>query len=79
MTTPLDRCCAAPPSWQIGRYRFERWPRAATGPGSRGRRWGCSNGCLGVANYRTPLGAWLALRRWAREDAARRAAWHSRP
>jgi len=69
VTADLDRCCAAPPSWQVGRWRFERWPRRVTG--GRGR-WGCSNGSLGVANYRTPLGAWLALRRWARQDASRR-------
>jgi hypothetical protein len=51
------------PAWQIGRYRFSRWSRAVTG----GRaRWGASADGKGVANYRTPLGAFIALRRFMR-------------
>lgn len=65
---PLENCAAAPPSWQLGRHRFERMPKAEAGPGSRGR-WGVSNGRLGVSNYRTPVGAYLALRRFARQPA----------
>ena len=50
-------CAAAPRHrWHIGRYRIEY---------ERGK-WGISDGCKGVGNYRTPIGAWLALRRWQR-------------
>ena len=73
MTTELERCTQAPPTWRIGRYRFERWPRAASGPGSRGR-WGCGDGMRGVGGHRTPVGAWLSLWRWIRKDAANRKA-----
>jgi hypothetical protein len=56
-------CAASPPGWTIGRYRFQRQP----GPVRRWHRWGCDDGSFCVANYRTPLGAFLAQRRWARE------------
>jgi hypothetical protein len=58
-------CAATPPNWHIGRYRFER----QSNPVRRWHRWGCSDGMRGVANYRTPLGAFLAQRRWARRPA----------
>lgn len=49
--------------WRIGPYEFGRMPRAASGPGSRGR-WGCCwRNQLGTAQYRSPLGAFLGLRR----------------
>lgn len=31
-------------------------------------RWGVSNGIRGVCNHRTPIGAWLALRRFMRVE-----------
>jgi hypothetical protein len=50
-------CEAAPRHrWQIGRYQV------AYDHG----RWGISDGSKGVMNHRTPLGAWLAFRRWQR-------------
>ena len=52
--------------YQIGPAVLERLPRAESGPGSRGR-WGASNGSVGVGGHRTPAGALLALRRWARK------------
>ena len=55
----VERCTAAPPSWQIGRYRFERNPQ----PVKRWRRWGCSDGAYGVGNCVTPVAAFLAQRR----------------
>jgi hypothetical protein len=57
---------AAPPRWRIGRYTFEHWPRAETGPGSLGR-WGCNFGNMhGVGGHRSPVGAFFACRRFAR-------------
>ena len=67
--TDLEQCAQMPPNWTIFGLRFERYPRAASGPGSRGR-WGCSDGAYGVGNCRTPLHAWLAQRRWKRESLA---------
>ena len=49
------RCAAAPRHrWHIGRYQIEY---------DHGR-WGMNDGCKGVSRYWTPVGAWLALRRW---------------
>ena len=60
MTEQL-RVEAAPRSrWQAGRYTFGRRERG---------KWSVSDGCLGVDNYRTPVGAFLALLRWRRENA----------
>jgi hypothetical protein len=58
MNEPEAEHCAAAPRhrWQIGRYRLEY----------DSGRWGLSDRCKGVGNCRTPLGAWLALRRWQR-------------
>ncbi len=54
---PAENCAAAPRyRWRIGRYCLEY------DPGS----WGLNDGCKGVSNHRTPLTAWLALRRWQR-------------
>jgi hypothetical protein len=64
--------CAAGPRnrWRTGSYAFERWPRAESGPGSGGR-WGCCyRSSRGVANYRSPLGAFLGLRRELRKPPA---------
>jgi hypothetical protein len=61
--------CATGRRWRIGSVEFECLPRAESGPGSRGR-WGASNGSVGVGGHRTPVGALLALRRWAREAVA---------
>lgn len=58
-------CCAqAPPSWQIGRFRFER----QADPVRRWHRWGCSDGSYGAANCATPFGAFLAQRHWRRRN-----------
>lgn len=43
--------------YKIGNLRFEHQTNG---------RWGVSNGMIGVCNYRTPLGAWFGLRRFAR-------------
>jgi len=57
-------CAAAPRHrWQAGRYRVEY---------DRGR-WGISDSMHGVCNYRTPWGAWRALRRWEKVLADREA------
>jgi hypothetical protein len=54
-----------PPSWQIGGFRFERYPRDITGRG----RWGCCwDNMIGVANHRTPAGAFLAVRRFRKRE-----------
>lgn len=51
------RCAAAPRHrWRIGRYQL------AFDHG----RWDLNDGCKGVGNHRTPIGAWFALRRWQR-------------
>jgi len=51
------RCTAVPRHrWRIGRYQIEY---------DHGR-WGMNDGCKGVSHSRTPIGAWLALRRWQR-------------
>jgi hypothetical protein len=63
VTTQLDRCAAAPPSWTVRGLRFERNRQ----PIRRFHRWGCSDGAYGVANCRTPLGAFIAQRRWRRK------------
>ncbi|WP_432679140.1 hypothetical protein ACRAJ3_09715 [Rhodococcus pyridinivorans] len=47
--------------FRIGRYQFGY---------SRWHRWECSDGMRGVGGYLTPLGAWLAQRRWARVDSS---------
>jgi hypothetical protein len=60
----LEQCVQAPPSWRIGRMRFER----NADPIRRWHRWGCSDGAYGVCNYVTPLGALLAQRCWRREN-----------
>jgi hypothetical protein len=64
------RCAPGPRSrWRIGPYEFERWPRAEDGPASAGR-WGCCyRNSRGVGNCRSPLGAFLALRRRLREPS----------
>jgi hypothetical protein len=41
--------------YHLGKLRFEH---------QHNGRWGVSDGMLGVSNRRTPLGAYLALRRW---------------
>jgi hypothetical protein len=60
--TPLR---SAGPSFRIGRYHF-----TCASP----FRWGCSTphagAFLGVGNFRTPLGALVALRRAEREIPA---------
>jgi hypothetical protein len=49
--------CAAPRHrWRIGRYQVEY---------DHGK-WGLNDGCKGVGNCHTLIGAWLALRRWQR-------------
>lgn len=47
-------------SWTIAGYEFTR---------TRGTRrpWGCGKLMRGVAGARTPVGAFIALRRWERE------------
>jgi hypothetical protein len=67
---PLQ-CAPGPRSrWVIGSYAFERWARTQEGPGSRGR-WGCCcRNSRGVSNCRTPLAAFLSLRRWMRQPDA---------
>lgn len=52
--------------WKFGRYTLGRYTRDYPVPGARGR-WSLDDGCVGVGNCRTPLHAWFALRRWARE------------
>lgn len=54
---PLD-------GWQIGPYRFTRWRKGQTN--SRGR-WGCNAHGRGTDFHRTPMGAYVALRRWLNE------------
>jgi len=63
MSTELDRCFQSPPNWTVFGIRIER--QAA--PARRWHRWGCSDGSYGVANYRTPVGAILAQRRWRKK------------
>ncbi|WP_156665606.1 hypothetical protein [Rhodococcus phenolicus] len=43
--------------FRIGRYQFGY---------SRWHRWECSDGMRVVAGHRTPIGAWLAQRKWAK-------------
>jgi hypothetical protein len=51
------RCEAAPRHrWRVGRYQVEY----------HHGRWGINDGCKGVGGHRSPVGAWLALRRWQR-------------
>jgi hypothetical protein len=52
---------------KVGPYRFAFY---TSGP--QRWRWECSGHGLGVGGHRTPLGAWLALVRFRREQAARR-------
>ena len=62
------QCAAGPRNhWRIGSYEFERYARDQGAPGSR--RWGCCwRNSRGVENCRSPLGAFLALRRVLRND-----------
>lgn len=58
-----DMAVARPrPAFAIGRYEFAR---------TRNGRWECSDlkRGRGVGGCRTPLGAYLALRRWQKEPA----------
>lgn len=51
------RCAPAPRHrWHIGRYQVT----------CHHGRWDINDGCKGVGGHWTPLGAWLALRRWQR-------------
>lgn len=43
--------------YQIGKICLEHQPDGL---------WGASDGSRGVANYKTPFGAYVALRRWQR-------------
>lgn len=54
--TELHCAAASRHRWRIGRYQIEY---------DHGR-WGLNDDCKGVAECRSPLGAWLALRRWQR-------------
>lgn len=47
-------------SWQIGAYRFSRY--------SHNGKWECSAHGRGVGSQRGPLRAFLALRRWLKEE-----------
>jgi hypothetical protein len=62
--------CAESPRyrWRVGPYEFQRYARSQDGPGSRGR-WGCNSRGRGVANYRTPIGAFFAMLRWQKVPA----------
>lgn len=51
--------------WRVGRYEFHRIPRSQV-PHLSGR-WGVSDGQTGTGFCKTPLGAWLAHRRWKHE------------
>lgn len=57
---------AQPPTWRwrIGPYEFARYRRAHAL--HRGL-WECSAHGSGVGGHRTPVGAFLHLRRWLRE------------
>jgi hypothetical protein len=46
--------------YKLGKLRFEH---------QLDGRWTVSNGTRGVCNYRTPLGAWLGLRRFIRSGS----------
>jgi hypothetical protein len=52
---------AAGKRYRLGKFTFEHQPNG---------RWGVSDGMLGVGGHRTPLGAYLALRRWRRDPAS---------
>jgi hypothetical protein len=50
-------CAAAPRHrWRIGRYQIEY----------DAGKWGLNDGCKGVANCKSLIRAWFALRRWQR-------------
>ena len=58
---PLQCEPGAKNRWRIGSYEFERWSRG---------RWGCCyRNDRGVANCRSPVAAFFALRRWLREPS----------
>jgi hypothetical protein len=62
-TVPLAAGAGPRSRWRIGQWEFRRYARAEHGPGSRGR-WGCTwRNSRGIGNCRTPLGAYLGLRR----------------
>ena len=60
MILDTDQKMAAPRRmFRIGRYAFSLGVM----------RWECTDGMRGVCGYRTPIGAYIALRRWQRVKA----------